>query len=293
MFDAQSDAKALTLARDLRAVEGRVLMLDPDRVRQVIMNLMSNALKFTKEGGVELRARMKDGGGRLWISVRDTGPGIPADKVDQLFRRFSQIDGSNTRAFGGTGLGLAISKALVERMGGEIGVESREGEGSTFWFEIPVGTADEHPTPSAEESGAASLPGVRVLVVDDHAGNRDLAQLFLEGAGAEVQTACGGTEAVETASALPFDIILMDVRMPDMDGPAALAAIRAAPGPNDAAPILAFTANAEAAEVAGLLAQGFDDVVPKPITPRTLLQAVAAAIGDQLAGALGDLPHVA
>jgi PAS domain S-box-containing protein len=279
LFTPQAGAKDLSLVLDSDpADEDLVIAIDPDRVRQILLNFVSNAVKFTPAGSVTLRTRYDRAEALLRVEVIDTGAGIPEDKLDRLFQRFSQVDGSLTRAQGGTGLGLAICKGLVEAMGGEIGVASRAGEGSRFWFNIPAPLAGmeagEAGAPAADRLG---FDGVRVLVVDDHATNRELARLFLAGVGAEVSEAADGEEAVEMAAQWPFDVILMDMRMPRLDGPGALKRIREGGGPNDATPILAFTADA-ATEIEGRLeALGFQGVVAKPLEPGLLIAAVARA----------------
>jgi CheY-like chemotaxis protein len=239
---------------------------------------VSNAVKFTAEGAVTLTTRYDPGAGRLRVEVQDTGLGVSPEKQERLFKRFSQVDGSLTRTQGGTGLGLAICKGLVEAMGGSIGVESEAGVGSRFWFEIPAPlarlaeTGDEGPDVAQPTFG-----GVRVLVVDDHPANRELARLFLAGVGAEVTEAYDGEMAAEMAAEMPYDVILMDLRMPKLDGPGSLRRIRGTSGPNDATPILAFTADADSDTADRLEAMGFDDVVAKPLEPATLIAAVARA----------------
>ncbi len=241
-------------------------------------------MKFTAVGSVTLRIRYDHTTQSLAIDVIDTGGGIPPDKQDCLFKRFSQIDGSLTRVQGGTGLGLAICKGLVEAMGGEIGVESAVGEGSRFWFNIPAPVTNAL-TVANDPPGDRKLSfvGVRVLVVDDHPANRDLATLFLTGVGAEIAEAADGEEAVRLASSWPYDVILMDVRMPKLDGPSALRRIRQVDGPNDMTPILAFTADADIETVEQLLALGFEGVVAKPLEPLALISALGHAMAfDQI-----------
>jgi PAS domain S-box-containing protein len=279
LFTPQAGAKDLQLTLDVvGSGEDLVVAADPDRLRQILLNFVGNAVKFTEQGGVTLRTGYDAQRQSLSVEVVDTGAGIASAKLAMLFQRFSQVDGSLTRAKGGTGLGLAICKGLVEAMGGEIGVESRLGEGSRFWFRIPAAPAL---MPSVEADASDELrpafEGVRVLVVDDHATNRELARLFLAGVGAEVTEAADGEEAVSLAKEWPFDAILMDLRMPRLDGQGALARIRGEPGPNDVTPILAFTADATPELADTMLAAGFDAVVAKPLTPEALLSAIGRA----------------
>jgi CheY-like chemotaxis protein len=278
LFTPQAGAKDLSLSLDRDPGGDVVVALDPDRIRQILLNLVSNAVKFTNSGGVTLRTRYDAQSAMLNVDVIDTGDGIPEDKQDRLFKRFAQVDGSLTRVQGGTGLGLAICKGLVEAMGGEIGVESRVGEGSRFWFKVPAPAAR---LPETSAAGAdidrVTFVGVRVLVVDDHPTNRELARLFLAGVGAEVTEAAGGEEAARLASEWPFDAILMDLRMPKLDGLGALRRIRSAPGPNDVTPILAFTADTDGEILNNLAALGFQGLVSKPVEPAALIAAVARA----------------
>ena len=279
LFAPQIGAKDLTLSLSI-APEARSLEIDPDRVRQILLNLVSNAVKFTEAGKVELDITWTDG--RLTASVSDTGPGMTPEQAGRLFQRFSQIDGSATRKAGGTGLGLAICKGLSEAMGGSVGVDSTLGQGSRFWFEIeaPAVAAPTGATAApTTEAPAFSLDGVSILIADDHPANRELAQLFLAGFGAEVTHAEDGVEAVELASARRFDLILMDARMPRMDGEQALRAIRLS-GASQSAPILAYTADAHAADAPAWRAKGFQGMVGKPLSSTELIQAVAEALSD-------------
>ncbi len=291
LFTPQAGSKDLALTLDIAATaEGR-FQIDPDRVRQILLNLVGNGVKFTSRGSVTLSVRHDPVLERLAISVGDTGDGIAEDKVQRLFQRFSQIDGSMTRNHGGTGLGLAICKGLVEAMGGEIGVDSTPGQGSRFWFTIPAPRMAAMTEAPATASDQISFGGIRVLVADDHPSNRELARLFLSGVGAEITEAVDGEAACASATEWPYDVILMDLRMPRLNGLEALRRIRSRAGPNDATPVLAFTADASHDENVRLLAMGFDGVVAKPVDAADLIAAVARAtdFAADLPGGLRDV----
>ncbi len=284
MFEPQADAKGLVLEFVAEGEPPAAVALDPDRFRQILLNLVGNAIKFTERGSVRLRLRHE--AARLHVSVEDTGAGLTVGQRRHLFQRFSQVDASSTRRHGGTGLGLAICKGLVEAMGGEIGVRSRPGRGSTFFFSIEAPETEAAVGPGEGETEAFSLDGVRVLVVDDNQLNRELARAILQHLNAEVSDAADGLAGLQAAQALPYDVILLDIRMPGLDGPATLARIRAEPGPNQDVPVLAFSADAELERFTRL---GFDGVVAKPIDPITLVTAIAAALQwDPQAGEDGD-----
>jgi CheY-like chemotaxis protein len=251
------------------------VMIDPDRVRQVLLNLVGNAIKFTEQGAVRLFVSYDPGAARLRMRVEDTGAGISAEQQTKLFQRFSQVDASSTRKHGGTGLGLAISKGLTEAMGGGIAVSSIPGAGTVFSFDIAAPIAVEPAgelSALAPEPGGRGLDGLRVLVVDDNSVNRELARTVLEHVGAEVAEASGGRGAIEAAAVEPFDCILMDLRMPGVSGLDALGEIRGRPGPNQDVPILAFTADSDLGLLDG--DHGFDGLVSKPIMAADLIDAV-------------------
>jgi len=274
LFSTQAEPKGLSLTFEVAPGLPRTAMLDGDRLRQTLINLIGNAIKFTEVGGVTLIVAPGDEAGAVAISVTDTGPGLDEEAQAILFQRFTQIDGSMTRRHGGTGLGLAICRGVAEAMGGSISVESRLGEGATFRLTLPA-PAVEAPQELAGEDAPLSIEGTRVFLVDDNATNRELGRRILEAAGAEVHEAADGLEALERLAMLPVDVVLMDLRMPNLDGRGALARLRATPGPNQDVPVLAFTADADV-QADGEL-DGFDGLVRKPIQPLEMYQAIAAA----------------
>ncbi|MFZ4604658.1 MAG: PAS domain S-box protein [Caulobacter sp.] len=281
LLEPQARAKGLALS--LEGAEGLGwVRTDPVRLRQCLFNLMGNAVKFTPTGGVTLRCE-RPAPGRLAFAVQDTGIGIAREAQDRLFERFHQADATTTRRFGGSGLGLTITRRLAEMMGGQVSFESAPGVGSTFRIEIAAVDAKAVDAPSAP-SGAA-LDGLRVLVVEDNPTNRMIAVKMLESLGASAQTACDGAEGVAAAGAGVFDLILMDIQMPDMDGMEACRRIRALGGASAATPMIALTANVLAHQRETYLAAGMDGVVGKPISPAALLGEIS-----RLAGA-GPEPH--
>jgi PAS domain S-box-containing protein len=245
---------------------------DPVRLRQALFNLVGNAVKFTERGSVAIKCR-RPAPGRLRFEVIDTGVGIPMDAQHRIFQRFDQGDASTTRRFGGSGLGLAITQKLAQLMSGEVGFESEEGLGSTFWFEVAAESAQA--TSQASDALDPVLDGVRVLVVEDNATNRMIATKLLESLGAEVSTAADGYLGVEAAARGGFHLILMDVQMPGIDGLEAARRIRALGGEPARTPIVALTANVLAHQRRAYLDAGMDGVVGKPISPGVLLREIA------------------
>ncbi len=276
MVEGQCEVKGLTLTVAVDPDLPAALAGDEGRLRQVMLNFLANAAKFTASGGVTLDTSWT--GERLRVAVTDTGIGIAAEKIDTLFERFSQADNSTTRVYGGTGLGLSISRRLVEMMGGEIGAESRIGEGSTFWFEVPLTPTEA--TASEDEAGGetASPEGLRILMADDAAPNRELVVAILGGMGVALETVEDGAQAVEAARAGGYDLILMDVHMPVMDGLDATRAIRALDGEAGRVPIIALTANVQPEQVQRCREAGMDDHVGKPIQVAELLRVIAARL---------------
>jgi len=270
-------ARGLKLTGRVEAPGSGEVSADAGRLRQVVLNLLTNALKFTHDGEVALLVTHDAAKRSLQVSVTDTGIGIAPDAANRLFQRFSQVDSSNARRFGGTGLGLAISRGLVELMGGEIGVESVEGRGSRFWFHIcarATGTA----ACSIEPELAAPPAGARVLVVDDAPANRELILALLGPFELQLTEASDGLEALEAATRTPFDLVLMDLHMPGMDGMAATRAIRGG-DLNQRTPIVAVSASVQPSDVEACRQAGMDDHIGKPISTRELVGKVAHWIG--------------
>ncbi|MEI7954108.1 MAG: CHASE domain-containing protein [Verrucomicrobiota bacterium] len=253
---------------------------DPNRLRQVLLNLAGNAIKFTPDGEVTVRASLTASTADsriLRFAVQDTGIGIPADKQALLFSKFSQVDASTSRHYGGTGLGLAISKQLVQLMGGEIGVSSSVGCGSEFWFTAcfisPAGKAADVAPPRHHSTAIRShWPSMRVLLAEDNLINQKVASGYLHNLGLPVDVVANGKEAVEAIATQAYDLVLMDMQMPGMDGLEATRLIRASDGAalNPGLPIIAMTANAMQGDRELCLEAGMNDYVSKPITPTSL-----------------------
>jgi signal transduction histidine kinase/ActR/RegA family two-component response regulator len=302
LLESGARKKGLRIAWEVGKEVPATVLGDPLRLRQVLLNLAGNAVKFTDRGAVSISASERppdqpstpaETAHILEFAVRDTGIGIAADKLKDIFDPFSQADSSMSRRFGGTGLGLTISARLVRMMGGEIRVESTPGEGSCFSFRVRVGRAA---APTVEGRTAAAIPlsstapGLHVLLAEDHPVNRQLAVKMLEKHGHSVTTAENGLRAVELFALQTFDIVLMDIQMPVMNGFEATAAIRKAEAGRSRVPIVALTAHTADRDRSRCLAADMDDYLPKPIRPRDLLAALERNLARQssLAGQGGS-----
>lgn len=274
----QARLKGLTLSVDGGDVPPW-LHGDSTRLRQALLNYVGNAIKFTEHGHIRLRAKVLEEAGNsvlIRFEVQDTGIGIPDDKLSTLFESFTQADLSTTRKYGGTGLGLTITRRLARMMGGDTGVESRLGEGSTFWLTVRVtrsqgaALAEYDTKPSDTEAILrATHAGARILLAEDNPVNQEVALELLQNAGLSVDTAENGRMALEKISTKRYDLVLMDVQMPEIDGIAATKTIRARPD-FSGLPILAMTANAFDEDRRLCLAAGMDGFVAKPVIPETL-----------------------
>jgi signal transduction histidine kinase/CheY-like chemotaxis protein len=267
------------LATDLPAwIEG-----DPARLRQILLNLLSNAIKFTKRGSVVLRVMRVPGAetALLRFEVADTGIGIDLAQQHLLFEKFSQVGRSTYRQFGGTGLGLAISRQLVEAMGGMIGVDSRLGEGTTFWFTLPCVETQSKAAREAMEPVVDGVSRARVLVAEDNEMIRELIEAMLTDAGHEVVLVQNGAQAIAALEANDFDLVLMDVQMPEMDGIAATRRIREMGDRVRGIPIIALTAYAMPEDIARCRSAGANEHLSKPIDRQKLLRLVAKWSGSR------------
>jgi PAS domain S-box-containing protein len=292
LVDSQAHAKGLALVVDIARVPD-ALCGDPTRLSQALLNLLGNAVKFTQQGRIELRARLLEESEQdllVRFEVHDTGIGIAPDKLGSLFNAFEQADSSTTRRFGGTGLGLALTRHLAQLMGGHADAQSVLGRGSTFWFTARLARAAaaadgalpapaQAPAPAAAAAAgpnpmrACDAAKVRVLVVEDNRFNQEVALAVLKRAGLPADLAVDGQQALRMAEACQYDLVLMDLQMPVMDGFEATRALRELPAYRKT-PILALTANAFGETRAACLAAGMDDHIAKPVTPQRLCETL-------------------
>ncbi|HEY3148971.1 MAG TPA: ATP-binding protein [Dongiaceae bacterium] len=269
-----------------------VMLGDANRIGQIVANYLGNAIKFTERGSVTVRLSGEpkgDGLHRLRVTVADTGIGIAPDTIPRLFQKFSQADNSTTRKFGGTGLGLAICRELAQLMGGQVGVDSAPGKGSTFWFAVDCRVADAAILPMPEANSRSrllALPGERrlhLLVVEDNQINQVVISSMLRSAGHECDMARDGREAIAAVQKSSYDGVLMDIQMPVIDGVEATQSIRKLGEQYQKLPIIALTANAMAGDEEHYLGLGMNDYVPKPIDPDRLTLALRRSIATDAA----------
>ncbi|MFJ6023206.1 ATP-binding protein [Brevundimonas sp. NPDC092305] len=280
LWRARADDKGVDLVVDMDAALDGAVEGDAIRLRQVLANLISNALKFTSKGSVSLIVRAV-GDDRVRFEVRDTGVGFDEDQRKRIFQRFQQADGSITRRYGGTGLGLAISQALVTLMGGELDCESAPGTGSVFFFDIPLPRTDAAVAEieSADVAEVEDRP-LRILLADDHPANRKVVEIMLGATDMELEAVEDGLQALNAFRGGGYDVVLMDMQMPVMDGLTATHSIRAHEAEHDLArtPIIMLTANALTEHVEQGRAAGADGHLSKPITLATLMAAIGRVL---------------
>ena len=287
LMESRARAKGLAFDAAINPETPQFLRGDHGRIQQVLFNLVGNAIKFTEEGEVSIKVTHKAVTGtacKLRFEIADTGIGIAPEKMAILFDRFTQADASTTRVYGGTGLGLAICKELTELMGGEIGVESDPGRGSNFWFTVACDIGDQKNVSGAQplssdatRKNAPVLRQLRVLVAEDNVVNQEIISMTLEADGHEVDVVANGAEAVQAVQEKIYDVVLMDIQMPEMDGVSATKKIRALAGDVGRIPIIALTADAMVGDRERYMASGMNDYASKPIDLDELYEVLARA----------------
>tara|TARA_R110002126_G_scaffold19489_19_gene73104 strand:+ start:5182 stop:7518 length:2337 start_codon:yes stop_codon:yes gene_type:complete len=287
IWSPRAKEKGLRYTQRSETLIAPVLNSDPTRIRQILFNLLSNALKFTSKGEISVLVTQKNlprNHIETRFEISDSGEGIAPENLDKLFLKFSQADSSVTRRHGGTGLGLSISKELAHAMNGQIGVESVPGEGSTFWYTVACSAGDPDrvvldENPLSLDCGTQALD---VLVAEDNHVNQMVIRAMLEKAGHRIEIVENGYEAVEAASNHVYDVILMDIQMPKLDGLSAMRMIRKLDGPACQIPIIALTANAMKGSREEYMNQGMDDYISKPIAPAKLNAALRRHFGENV-----------
>jgi len=281
LYGFRAIEKHLEFAVDFDPTLPEQVIGDPIRFKQIIVNLLGNAFKFTQSGKITLEAKLLSGNAdraSVRIAVRDTGIGIPVTKQNSIFEKFTQVDASTTRRFGGTGLGLAICKRLTEMMTGTIRVESTEGQGSAFIFEIPFAISHALAIESKPVQPVAMSPGkiIRILLAEDSVDNRTVLSLFLKELAHELSVAENGAEAVDLFKQNDYEIVLMDNQMPVMDGLSAVRAIRLWENEQnrERTPILALTADSMKSDIENSTKAGCDGHITKPVRKATLLEEI-------------------
>ena len=286
LIGPQAKSKGLEVSCNINPDVPPVLIGDPDRLRQVLLNLAWNAVKFTSTGFVKLYLKRADETQKPPVYrflVVDSGIGVPKDKQDDIFSEFETLDAGYSRKFGGTGLGLAICKALVTAMDGRIGVNSEDGSGSTFWFEVAMETAQSRVIEKEEDDddipSTSAIAGAHILVAEDIITNQLIITAMLERIGCDVDIVSDGTEAVQSIGQRAYDAVLMDVSMPEMDGLEATRIIRARDDERAHIPIIGVTAYAFDEDREKILAAGMNDLIPKPVSRSALYHALCEQIG--------------
>lgn len=289
LWRPRAEEKGLSLSLAFDADLPRMIRIDAMRVQQCIANLVSNAIKFTEEGSVRIFAHVRESGGEpeLAIDVSDTGAGMDAGTLQRLFTPFVQADESIARKHGGSGLGLSIVRKLAEAMGGGATATSEPGKGSTFSVSFQYGRVEAAAIRTRESDGPANagersslrMSGLRVLVVDDHPINRRLVELFLKAVDAHTVQAANGQEALDALAAQPFDLVLLDMHMPVMDGPETIRHIRGSDQSWSRIPVIALTADAMSGDRERYLGIGMDGYLSKPICERELMSEIARVSG--------------
>lgn len=291
LMASRAHDKGLRLEQEIHPGVPRVLRGDPNRVRQILLNLIGNAIKFTETGSVKVGLRLEESGNdqvMLVFSVTDTGIGISDGNQDKLFEDFTQADASISRRYGGTGLGLAICRKLVTLMGGAIGVDSSVGAGSHFWFRFPAEACDASGVSRDRESAVEDdLPTLRILLAEDNLVNQKVAAGMLSRRGHKVDIVSDGAAAVAAVGAASYDMVLMDMNMPGMDGLEAARRIRALEDDRANVPIIALTGNALKGDDERCLAVGMDGYVAKPIDPTHLFSELRRCAGKGAASGQG------